>query len=184
VRVHATRVLGSLVCLTAATLTAAAILRALGVWINLSPSLPLGLYIARTVEHSATPGRNAVVLVCLPRALAEFGRARGYLPRGGCADGSAPVGKPVFAVAGDTVTVTSLGITRDRVAATNTGALRADSKGRPIVRVPNGRYPVPPGLLWLVSSRSSRSWDSRYYGPVPVTAVIGTLAPWHSLAMR
>jgi conjugative transfer signal peptidase TraF len=176
VRVHATRVLGSLVCLTAATFAAVAILRALGVWVNLSPSLPLGVYIARVVEHSATPGRNAVVLACLPRALAEFGRARGYLPRGGCADGSAPVGKRVFAVAGDTVTVTSLGITRDSVAAANTRALRADSKGRPIVRVPNGRYPVPAGALWLVSSHSSLSWDSRYYGPVPAAAVIGTLS--------
>lgn len=178
-RARAPRVLGWLVCLTVSAFAVVAVFRKIGVRFNLSPSLPIGLYVARGREQFAIPGRNALVLVCLPRELAAFGRARGYLPRGGCADGSAPVGKPVFAIPGDTVAVTPLGISRDNAIAPNTRALRRDHNGQPLTRVPDGRYPVPAGLLWLVSSYSDRSWDSRYYGPVPISAVTGVLASWH-----
>jgi len=179
VRARAACVLGWLACFTVAIFAVVAVFREIGLRLNVSPSLPLGLYVARSLEQFAIPGRNTLVLVCLPRELAAFGRARGYLPHGRCADGSAPVGKPVFAIPGDTVVVTPLGITRDNAVAPNTRALRRDSNGQPLVRVLIGRYAVPPGFLWLVSSYSDRSWDSRYYGPVPLSAVVGTLAPWH-----
>jgi type IV secretory pathway protease TraF len=36
---------------------------------------------------------------------------------------------------------------------------------------------VPPGQVWLLSGHDSRSFDSRYFGPVPVANVQGVARP-------
>src|SRR5258708_39776671 len=77
--------------------------RLAGLRLNLTGSLPVGLYVAAR----AAPVRGALVLVCLPSEVAAFARARGYVPRGGaCPGGIVPIGKPIVAMPGDTVTVT------------------------------------------------------------------------------
>jgi type IV secretory pathway protease TraF len=58
-----------------------------------------------------------------------------------------------------------------------TGPLRQDSDGRPLMRVPDGRYVVHRGEVWIVSTFSPRSWDSRYFGPVPTSAIVSALSP-------
>ena len=66
---------------------------ALGFRLNLTPSLPLGLY-------RLAPGpieRGALVATCLPLEMALEGRQRGYLSRGGCPGGASPVLKRVGA---------------------------------------------------------------------------------------
>jgi type IV secretory pathway protease TraF len=41
----------------------------------------------------------------------------------------------------------------------------------------DGRYIVGSGEIWLVSSYSPRSFDSRYFGPVKVGRVVATVRP-------
>jgi conjugative transfer signal peptidase TraF len=153
------------------------VLLVLGCWVgglrvNLTGSLPVGLY-AVVATHEA-PTRGALVLVCLSRAVADFARDRGYVPRGGlCPGGVMPVGKPVFAVPGDTVTVTADGLFLDGTLASNSRPLSADRRGRPLAGVRNGRYVVGPAELWVVSQYSASSFDSRYFGPVPLSSVRG-----------
>src|SRR6266851_977069 len=78
-----------------------------GLRLNLTGSLPVGLYLA----VGAASARGALVLVCLPPQVAAFARARGYVPRGGaCPGGVVPIGKPIVAMPGDTVTVTPTGM--------------------------------------------------------------------------
>jgi type IV secretory pathway protease TraF len=36
---------------------------------------------------------------------------------------------------------------------------------------------VQPGHVWLAGSGHDRSWDSRYFGPVPVAGVRGVARP-------
>src|SRR5579863_337947 len=145
--------------------------------LNLSSSIPPGWYMARGIRTGAAVRRGTLVAACLPLVVAGWGRARGYLHRGSCADGTAPVGKPVFAIGGDTVTVGSSGLELDGARVPCTEPLRQDSNGRHLPRVPDGRYVVQPGEVWLVSTYSRRSWDSRYFGPVPVSAIILALSP-------
>ncbi len=134
-----------------------------GLRLNLTGSLPVGLYLAT----GAPPARGALVLVCLPRAVAAFARARGYVPRGGpCPGGLAPIGKRVVAVAGDTVDMTTNGLLVNGVPIPSSTALVKDRKGRPLPHVPMGRYVVRPGTVWIVSSYSPFSFDSRYFGAV------------------
>lgn len=145
--------------------------------LNLSSSVPSGLYLAHDIGGDEPLHRGTLVAVCLPTAIALWGRARGYLHRGSCSDGTAPVGKPIFAIAGDTVTVSPRGLGVRGNAVPHTAALARDSNGRLLLRVPDGQYAVLPGQVWLVSAYSARSWDSRYFGPVPVSGVVSALSP-------
>ena len=139
-----------------------------GLRLNLTGSLPIGLYrVAR-----ATPVREAIVLACLPPAVAAFARARGYVPSGGqCPGGVLPVGKPILAIAGDTVTVTPTGLLVNGTPVPNSRPLAADRQGRPLPRLAAGQYVVRPGTLWVVSSYSRFSFDSRYFGAVEMGRV-------------
>jgi conjugative transfer signal peptidase TraF len=145
--------------------------------LNLSSSIPPGWYVARGVQTGPPLQRGTLVAACLPGSVAAWGRSRGYLHRGSCPDGTAPVGKPIFAIDGDTVTVGSDGLELDGTPMPRTRLLRQDSEGRPLMRIPDGRYIVHPGEVWLVSTFSPRSWDSRYFGPVPASAIVSALSP-------
>jgi conjugative transfer signal peptidase TraF len=145
--------------------------------LNLSSSIPAGWYVARDVRTGSPLQRGTLVAACLPSSVAAWGRSRGYLHRGSCPGGTAPVGKPIFAIGGDTVVVRSNGLELDGTPMPRTGALPRDSDGRPLMRVPDGRYVIPPGEVWLVSTFSPRSWDSRYFGSVPASAIVSALTP-------
>ena len=57
-------------------------------------------------------------------------------------------------------------------------ALRpADSAGRTLAAVQTGAYLVAPGSIWLASAHDPRSFDSRYFGAVPLANVRGVAAP-------
>ena len=76
----------------------------LGVRINTSPSLPIGLYVT-TVD-----GNAKLVEFCLGEPFATLSIVRGYRDRGTCGDGVAPLLKPIIAKPGDVVEVSSLGL--------------------------------------------------------------------------
>ena len=143
-----------------------------GLRLNLTGSLPIGLYLA----SQTAPVRGAIVLTCLPPAVTAFALERGYVPRGGtCPDGALPVGKPVLAMSGDTVTVMPTGLLVNGAPVPNSQPLETDRKGRPLPRLAVGRYVVGPGELWVLSSYSRLSFDSRYFGGVQAGQVRASL---------
>ncbi len=155
----------------------AGVAQSAGLWLNLSPSMPVGLYRSRPNAAASALVPGTIVAVCLPEGLATWGRRRGYLMRGRCPGGTAPIGKPIFAISGDTVMVTLSGLARNRIPTADTRSLAHDRAGLPLLRIPSGTYPVALGQLWLVSTHTASSWDSRYFGPVPSADVIAVLRP-------
>lgn len=134
-----------------------------GLRLNLTASIPVGIY----DSVHGNPTRGSIVLVCLPSEVAALALERGYLSRGGtCPGGAVPVGKPILAMYGDTVIVTDTGLVVNSVVVPNTAALSRDRAGRLLPRLLPGKYPVGPGQLWLASTYSASSFDSRYFGPV------------------
>lgn len=121
--------------------------------------------------------RGATVVVCLPSRTSAVARSRGYISAGSCADGNAPIGKRVAAMAGDTVSLTPIGLTINGRVMPNTRPLDRDREGRALPRIGYGHYVVQVGEIWLVSTYSARSFDSRYFGPVPTTSVVGRVRP-------
>src|SRR4051812_8044750 len=72
--------------------------------VNLSPSLPLGIY---RVDVGAT---GNLVEFCPAEPYASLASARGYRHAGVCADRGAPLLKPVVAHPGDAVTMSPEGV--------------------------------------------------------------------------
>jgi conjugative transfer signal peptidase TraF len=144
-----------------------------GFRLNLSASIPPGLY--RVTKDSIV--RGSLVLVCLPSALSAFARSREYIGAGSCADGNEPIGKVVAAASGDTVDVTANGLFVNGDQFSNTRPLGSDSRGRGLPHMASGRYIAQTGQIWLVSSYSVRSFDSRYFGPVPVDRIVSSMRP-------
>ena len=142
-----------------------------GIRLNLTSSMPVGFY--RILGTSTE--RNVLVLLCLPKPVAEFAHERGYVPNGNCPSGVAPVGKPVLAVAGDTVVLTAEGVQISGRLLPNSKPLPRDSEGRPLPMLALGRYVLRPGEMWLLSTYSERSFDSRYFGPVRTTGVVAVI---------
>ena len=143
-----------------------------GLRLNLTGSLPVGVYLA----FRAAPVRGTLVLACLPPEVAAFAKARGYVPRGiACAGAVAAVGKAVVAIVGDTVTVTPAGLVVNGAAVPNSLALASDRKGRRLPQLGAGRYVVEPGTVWIVSSYSRFSFDSRYFGAIQARQIRANL---------
>jgi conjugative transfer signal peptidase TraF len=144
-----------------------------GLRVCTSESLPLGLYRA----HHGPVARGSLVLVCLPHKAAALALERGYVPPGRCPGGSAPLGKVVLAVAGDRLSFDAGGIRLDGEQVPASAPLGRDAAGRLLPHAPFGQQVLPSGALWIHSPFHSRSFDSRYFGPVPVSEVEAVLTP-------
>jgi len=138
---------------------------ALGLRINTSPSLPMGLYII-----TADAGANLVEF-CPVEPFATLSIVQGYRDPGACRDGAAPLLKPVIARFGDVVEVSARGISVNGALLPKTAPLATDTKGRHLEAWPSGRYVVTPGAIWVASSYHPRSFDSRYFGPLSTAAI-------------
>lgn len=146
--------------------------RLFGIRINITSSLPRGFYIV-----SESPSANLVEF-CPEGEAATISRERGYrTPGGTCPDGGSPLLKPIAAVSGDRVEVTSNGIQVNGKLIPNSVAHRKDHRGRPLKPWPNGRYIVPAGSLWVISDFNDWSFDSRYFGPIRCSLVRHRLRP-------
>jgi conjugative transfer signal peptidase TraF len=143
-----------------------------GIRVNTSSSLPLGLYV-RTSDPGAT-----LVEFCPDEPFASFSRSRGYRVTGfSCPDRAVPLLKPLVAHAGDSVEVSRAGITVNGSLLPNTAALTRDAAGRSLTPWPSGQYRVEPGFVWVASTYSKGSYDSRYIGPVEENRIRGRLKP-------
>jgi conjugative transfer signal peptidase TraF len=175
-RVHRRRayaacgLLGALMVGTLATANVA------GLRLNSTPSMPRGLW--RVVGNDAPLYRGEIVTLCPPDTEPiRQGAERGYIPPGSCPSGYEPLVKPIAATAGDTVAVTSAGVVVNGEPVRGTAQLAHDSAGRPLHAFPAGSYRVAQGDVWLLSGHDVRSFDSRYFGPVPAANVQGAARP-------
>jgi len=162
---------GALVLLSLACITASH----LGYRINSTPSLPEGIW---KVDPMTRPvQRGQIVSICpVDTAIFQTALSRNYLSWGLCPGGFSSLLKPVAAVPGDQVSVSVEGITVNGVHVPNSRATTRDSLGWPLTHVQEGCYTVKPGTIWLVSSHP-RSFDSRYFGPLPCANILGRAKP-------
>ena len=148
----------------------------LGYRINTTASLPKGLYHTTKQHHTFT--RGSIVTLCPGNnTFFQMAYQRGYIQNGECPGNFRPLIKPVAAVAGDLVIINAQGIQVNQHWLSNSTPLAKDSHGRPLKALQAGSYRVKPGEVWLISSYSPKSFDSRYFGPVSEKQIISTAQP-------
>jgi conjugative transfer signal peptidase TraF len=158
---------------------AVALLVALGSVFGLRISLtdsaaPAGIY---RIVRGLSIKHGDLVGACLPASIAQEGIARGYLQQGDCPSGAEPVAKIVGALPGDVLEVQPGWVSIDGQVFPDSAVAAHDSIGRPLPHVPWGRRKVAPGEVWLFGFNNVRSWDARYFGPVPLSEVRAALKP-------
>ena len=132
---------------------------------NASASVPIGLYAVRR----ALPLRiGELVVVTPPGPLAQFFSARRYLPLG------VPLVKHVLALPGQTVCRDRRTITVDGV--TMGEALEHDRFGRSLPDW-QGCRALAPGEVFVMNTVPADSLDGRYFGPLPLTTIVGRADP-------
>jgi conjugative transfer signal peptidase TraF len=138
------------------------------IW-NASASLPIGLY---SVEPATNIAITDVAIVRPPNELATFLAERGYLPKG------VPLLKRVFAFGGETI------CREGRIIIAYGGryavARERDSRGRPLP-IWQGCRTLDRGEVFLMNWDTPDSFDSRYFGPLSISAIVGRAVPvWTS----
>lgn len=141
---------------------------------NPSDSVAVGWYRVDPLYHRAGAlprplSVGDIVLVPLPADATALAARRGYLPKG------IPLLKPVVAVAPQKVCIVSRSVRIDGVAVAT--VLPVDRMGRPLPSWRQCRR-LKPGELFLLSTTNPASFDSRYFGPVRASAVLGVAHPF------
>jgi conjugative transfer signal peptidase TraF len=134
------------------------------IW-NASESVPIGLY-----RLHPTGGLTVTQLVAVqpPEPLATLLADRRYLPRG------VPLLKRVLALPGQTVCRDQLAIMVDKI---EIGTAREhDSGGRPLP-IWQGCHVIADREVFLMNWQSADSFDGRYFGALPTSAIIGRAEP-------
>ena len=129
---------------------------------NKSDSAPIGWY---KLDPEGAPVRDAMVAAFAPQEARNLADLRDYLPS------HIPLLKSVWAVAGEEV-CSSNGIIR----APNRPDIHAaarDGLGRELPHW-EGCVTLEADEVFLVSTYVQNSYDSRYFGPVPLDNVLGT----------
>jgi conjugative transfer signal peptidase TraF len=142
---------------------------------NLTPSVPVGLYVAD--HHIGEVKRGQLVSFLPHNVAARYGFQRGWIKPGGTYI------KRVGAIAGDMVCVDK-NLTVATNASGRLGTLErigpvaeVDRNGRPLPHELEGCHRVPAGYFLPVGDGLPNSYDGRYYGFVPVLVVQATLSP-------
>ncbi|MDQ3186483.1 MAG: S26 family signal peptidase [Pseudomonadota bacterium] len=141
--------------------------------INLTDSAPGGLWVEHQIDQSLLK-HGMLVSICPPeKPVVQLMADGGYLTIGNCPKTQvAPLLKSIKALPGDLVRIEA--------------GIPASVNGLPILNSiakqsipawPDGEYIVQPEEVWIFSSYSASSFDSRYFGPVKLSAIRGEAAP-------
>lgn len=171
-RVYKLTAAAAIMVMALATLSYAA-----GARINTTRSIPIGLYWVSDTEA----GIGAYVRFCPPDIDAmAMAKQRGYISAGFCPGDYGYAMKLISAVAGDTVTIDSGGVTVNGRLLPFSRPRAVDAAGRPLPEL-RANYTLEADQVLLMSDISNTSFDGRYYGPVnraQIEAVIKPVITW------
>jgi conjugative transfer signal peptidase TraF len=166
--------------LSAGVFVISVMFRLSGIYINTTPSFPLGLY--KVVNQPVTKG--AYVSFCPPQGkVFELAVARRYINSGDCPGGYGKLLKRVFAQAGDSVLIDEAGIQVNGQLLLNSGQLVLDADGQPLPQFRFKWQRLDAGEYLLLSDINPQSFDARYFGLIrraQIKHVVEPFLTWRS----
>ena len=146
-----------------------------GLRCNVTTSMPIGVW--RVQAQRGPVEHGDVVTLCAGPQAAALGRDRGYLAGGECPGDVELLIKTVVAIPGDEVDVSRSGIAVNGSLIPGSIPLPYDDRGREMQPIDQGFYRVGPTEVWVIGGSDPRSYDSRYFGPVPIANLRGHAWP-------
>jgi len=135
---------------------------------NPSDSVPRGWYHVGHLDDADALRVGSIVLARIPADAAALAMQRGYLPAG------VPILKRIGAVAPQSVCIREQVVRIDGAAIATVRAM--DGKHRPLP-VWSQCKALADHELFLLSDTNPASFDSRYFGPITASAVMGVASP-------
>ncbi len=145
-----------------------------GAVVNTSPSIGVGLW----WQVSRAPVVGEYVEVCPPAVAIMFEAVeRGYFWRGECEAGHIPLLKRIVAMSGDTIDIDGAGVRVNGELLPHSAPLVADRAGRLLGAYERSHFVLNESEAFLYGDGTARSFDSRYWGPVPVASIKSVITP-------
>lgn len=140
--------------------------------VNITPSMPGGIYKIKQWDGVTPFKRGELVSMCLSPEFSKIALERGYLRPGMCPGGAQALLKEIVAIEDDDFSLTGEGVAVNGRLLENSAPRTQDSKGRPMAfsrTLKAGK--IPSGFALLLSTHHPGSYDSRYFGLVPLSAM-------------
>ena len=153
--------------------------RVSGIYINTTLSFPLGFY--RVVDEPITKG--AYVSFCPPQIeVFDMAVSRNYINQGDCPGSYGLLLKRVFALAGDTVSISGAGISVNGEWLPQSAQLTADAHGQKLPQYRLNKKVLDDSEYLLISDLNPNSFDARYFGVITrkqIQHVVRPLFTWN-----
>ncbi len=144
-----------------------------GLTYNHTASAPIGFWL----ETNEPVRYGTWVKFCPPEAAAFIARERQYIKPGSCPGDIEPLMKKVVGVPGEWVHVSregvKAGLNSFLIPASAPMETDSDEQNMPLAL---GDFALRDGEYWLMGIHS-KSYDSRYYGPIKSESIIATMIP-------
>lgn len=141
--------------------------------LNTTSSFPLGLYKITPKEHYQK--RDLVSFCATPNPTIERMIKEGYTqPNPNCPNHTPQLLKKIVALEDDNVTIES-SVKINNQPLKNSHLFRRDSRGNLLHIQPSQR--IKRGFFWAMSDYNEKSYDSRYFGQIPLENIIGVATP-------
>lgn len=150
------------------------LLCAWGLRINLTHSIPVGLYRI----NSTSIAKNGYVIFCPDRRTSfQLAAQRGYIDHGLCSSGYGYLMKHIVAIKGDRLSVTSEGVFVNQKKLPFSKPKSKDGLNRALPHWRVQDYRLQEGEIMTMTNQSEWSFDGRYYGLVHTGQIKGMLTP-------
>ncbi|HFS5637851.1 TPA: conjugative transfer signal peptidase TraF [Legionella bozemanae] len=156
------------------TIAAGMLLNSMGFRINLTESIPVGLYRITGTE----PLKHAYVIFCPDdRQSFRLAKNRGYIDHGLYCNGYGYLMKKVVAVSGDILSVTNEGVYVNQMLIPYSKPKLQDGMNRTLPQWQIMNYQLQEDEIMTMTSQSEWSFDGRYYGLVHTRQIKGMITP-------
>ncbi|HAT9660781.1 TPA: conjugative transfer signal peptidase TraF [Legionella pneumophila] len=156
------------------TIATGSLFHSMGFRINLTESIPVGLYRITGTE----PLKNAYVIFCPDdRQSFRLAKNRGYIDHGLYCNGYGYLMKKVVAVSSDILSVTNEGVYVNQMLIPYSKPKLQDGMNRTLPQWQVMNYQLQEDEIMTMTSQSEWSFDGRYYGLVQTRQIKGMITP-------